>query len=164
MKKITIISFSILMLNAAANAQNNPPVYPLRTANSIAVQETVFNKTIFSFTNDSTPVKDHDYYLTKSKNQKTAAWILLGGGIGFMAGGLLSASSKSATFDQAFTGAFFIVTGFVSSLTSIPLFMASARNKIKSILSISSQKTGFGIPANVNKSITGITVTIPIGI
>jgi len=70
-----------------------------------------------------------DYYLQKSKRQKTGAWVLLIGGTALMGTGLLIADSKNATFDQAGTGAIMFGIGFLADLGSIPLFIASSKNK-----------------------------------
>jgi hypothetical protein len=70
-----------------------------------------------------------DYYLQKSKRQKTGAWVLLIGGTALMGTGLLIADSKNATFDQAGTGAIMIGIGFLADLGCIPLFIASKKNK-----------------------------------
>ena len=43
--------------------------------------------------------------------------------------GLLIADSKNADFDQAGTGAVMIAVGFLADLGSIPLFIASSKNK-----------------------------------
>ena len=69
-------------------------------------------------TNDSVPVIKTDY-LTKSKNQKTAGWVLLGGGTALIGIGFLVGDSKESTFDDA--------------IGSIPLFIASGKNKRKAL-------------------------------
>lgn len=74
-----------------------------------------------------------DYYLQKSKRQKTGAWVLLIGGTALMGTGLLIADSKNATFDQAGTGAIMIGLGFLADLGSIPLFIASSKNKKRAV-------------------------------
>ena len=63
-------------------------------------------------------------YLQKSKNQKTAAWILLGAGTI----SILSVTSGESSFDNTAT---FAILGSSAILSSIPLFMASNRNKKK---------------------------------
>ena len=68
-------------------------------------------------------------YLRKSKNQKTAAWILLGGGSALVVTGILLANN--ATIDNLGTGAGVAIAGGVVMLGSIPLFLASGRNKKK---------------------------------
>ena len=85
------------------------------------------------------PVKTD--YLKKSKNQSTAAWILLGGGFAFTTTGIILGINSVATeIVGAFTGeqsntfevgAVFFYTGLASMVGSIPLFMASSRNKRK---------------------------------
>ncbi len=77
-----------------------------------------------------------DYYLQKSKNQKTAAWVLLGGGALMTIGGAI-------WFNETFsidifgedddpgenTAGFVMIAGVGAMAGSIPLFIASARNK-----------------------------------
>jgi hypothetical protein len=85
-----------------------------------------------------------DDYLQKSKHQKTAAWILLGRGATLsvvgLAVGLNSAvdelGSRIATGedDKSFVaGAVLFYMGLGSMLGSIPLFVASGRNKRKAM-------------------------------
>jgi len=83
-------------------------------------------------TNDSVPVIKTDY-LTKSKNQKTAAWVLLGGGTALIATGFIVGDSKNSSFDDAAMGALFAGVGVLSALGSIPLFIASGKNKRKAM-------------------------------
>ena len=83
-------------------------------------------------TNDSVPVIKTDY-LVKSKNQKTAAWVLLGGGVALIGAGFLIGDSKNATFDDAGTGVVLGGIGFLSAVGSIPLFIASGKNKRKAM-------------------------------
>ncbi len=73
-------------------------------------------------------------YLAKSKSQKTSAWVLLIGGTVFLTGGSAIASSNlswgSTQKDSDYglgMGMFFV--GGAAMLSSIPLFIASARNK-----------------------------------
>lgn len=78
-----------------------------------------------------------DDYLTKSQHLKTAAWIMLGGGLGFTAGGVILIASDSHTYNnnnyyndnalttQQIVGAVFVYIGVLSSLGSIPLFVVS---------------------------------------
>ena len=83
-------------------------------------------------TNDSVPVVKTDY-LTKSKNQKTAAWVLLGGGAALIGTGFLIGDNKNSTFDDAATGAVLGGIGVLSAIGSIPLFIASGKNKRKAL-------------------------------
>jgi hypothetical protein len=83
-------------------------------------------------TNDSVPVIKTDY-LAKSKNQKTAAWVLLGGGTALIGAGFLIGDNKNSTFDDAATGALLAGVGVLSAIGSIPLFIASGKNKRKAM-------------------------------
>ena len=83
-------------------------------------------------TNDSVPdIKTH--YMEKSKNQKTAAWVLLGGGTALIGVGFLIGDNKNSTFDDAATGALLAGIGVLSTIGSIPLFIASGKNKRKAM-------------------------------
>ena len=79
-------------------------------------------------TNPSKPVTRADY-LKKSKNQKTAAWILLGGGTVLIGTGFLIGDREESSFDDAGTGVVIAGIGVLSMISSIPLFIASAKNK-----------------------------------
>ena len=72
-------------------------------------------------------------YLQKSKHQKTAAWVLLGGGSALIITGVLisGGGSGDVSFGAAGTGVILGGVGVLSALGSIPLFIASARNKRK---------------------------------
>ena len=83
-------------------------------------------------TNDSVPLIKTDY-LQKSKNQKTAAWVLLGGGAALIGTGFLIGDSKNSSFDDAATGAILGGIGVLSAVGSIPLFIASGKNKRKAM-------------------------------
>ena len=76
-------------------------------------------------TNDSVPVVETDY-LVKSKSQKTAAFILLSIGVTT----LTIAAVGDLDFDAL--GAVVIVGG-VATIASIPLFIASGKNKKNAI-------------------------------
>ena len=88
-------------------------------------------------------------YLKKSKNQKTTAWVLLGGGFALtMTSALMAAPKVSEDVGNAFVGIFsaepapennytaeniLLITGTASMLASIPFFIASKKNKRKAI-------------------------------
>lgn len=80
--------------------------------------------------NDSVPSVQTDY-LQKSKNQQTAAWILLGGGAALIGTGFIVGDGKNSSFDDAALGAVFAGIGLISTISSIPLFIASGKNKRK---------------------------------
>lgn len=81
--------------------------------------------------NPSRPLTRQDY-LKKSKNQKTTAWVLLGGGTAVAVGApILAVSSDWSKPSTPYEVAIYI--GCASMLGSIPLFIASKRNKRKAM-------------------------------
>jgi hypothetical protein len=70
-------------------------------------------------------------FLNKSKSQKSGSWSLLGAGTGLVLVGLLIGNRESSSFDDAATGVILGGLGVVSALGSIPLFIASGKNKRK---------------------------------
>lgn len=88
---------------------------------------------LFSQQTNSSQLSINQNYLRKSKNQKTAAWILLAGGAVLLTTGALVGNNEEASFDDAATGAIIAGAGLLSAITSIPLFIASRRNKKKAM-------------------------------
>ena len=94
------------------------------------------------------PVVKTDY-LKKSKNQKTTAWVLLGGGFALTTTSIVMASSKiTEDYVTVIAGVFssepvqennytaeniLLITGTASMLASIPFFIASKKNKRRAI-------------------------------
>ncbi len=80
----------------------------------------------------SSSLLSKDYFLQKSKNQKTIAWVLLGSGLGIAATGgivqLIHENKRAGGFDLDFTGAWIAIAGGVVGLSSIPFFISSAKN------------------------------------
>ena len=71
-------------------------------------------------------------YLDKSKKQKTTAWVLLGAGTAVAVGGaILDVSGDWSKSETPYLVA--IAAGGASMLGSIPLFIASGRNKRKAM-------------------------------
>jgi len=117
-------------------------------------------------------------FLQKSKNQKTAAWVLLAGGFAMSTTSILIATPK-ATEDYAniFTGFFtaepvpqndytvetiLLVTGSAAMLSSIPLFIASGKNKRKAMSLVFKKETATQIQKNsfVHRSVPSLTLKI----
>lgn len=96
--------------------------------------------TFSQLTNPSLTLTKQDF-LTKSKHQKTAAWSLLGGGTVLAAVGFVVILGEVGTeFTNIFepapqktsnTGEIIFYTGIAAMAGSIPLFIASHRNKKK---------------------------------
>ena len=81
-------------------------------------------------------------YLKKSKSQKTAAWILLGSGVALVSTGFVIGMTEAVgdltcilllceEQQSSNTGEIFFYTGLASMGGSIPLFIASSKNKRK---------------------------------
>ena len=108
----------------------------------------------------SPPLTKTDY-LKKGKNQKTAAWLLLGGGatvslIGIAVeansanNALIDLFTLQPTITSSSSGGVLLITGGVAMLGSIPLFIASSRNKRKAMsISFKNEK----VPQFMNGSI-----------
>lgn len=87
------------------------------------------------------PVLSKADYLKKSKNQSTAAWILVGGGAAMVSVGTIIGITDGAkalgsifsgeTEEPSNAGPILFYTGAAAMLGSIPLFIASSRNKRK---------------------------------
>ena len=95
-------------------------------------------------------INKRDYYLKKSKSQKTVGWILVGGGTTLIIGGAIfftgAAILSIATLqDPAKNGtdvaAYILLTGVVADIVSIPFFISAAHNKrIASSISLGTNK------------------------
>ncbi len=80
-------------------------------------------------------------YLKKSKNQSTAAWVLAGGGVVMVsAGAIIGLNDATEAIGSIFSGEtkepsdagpILFYSGAAAMLGSIPLFIASSRNKRK---------------------------------
>ncbi len=85
-------------------------------------------------------LKTKEYFLQKSKNQRTTAWILLStGAAAIITGTIIDNSHKGK--EQSYTGGFIEVGGIICTLTSIPFFISSSKNKKRATrLSINNRK------------------------
>lgn len=74
-----------------------------------------------------------EYYLKKSKNQKTTGWILLSGGTLMTVVGVIGFSDSWYSSSNSTTDAYGIIMlgGVVSGLGSIPFFIMSGNNARK---------------------------------
>ena len=91
-------------------------------------------------TKPSAPLTKKDY-LQKSKNQKTAAWFFMGGGIGLSILGFQADSRVEGNKENS-GRAVAIVTGLSAISVGTTLFIASTRNKNKAqLLSFKMEKS-----------------------
>jgi Kef-type K+ transport system membrane component KefB len=71
-------------------------------------------------------------YLKKSKNQKTAAWVLLGGGTALVITGASTSINhqRDNPYDQTRNaGDIVAAVGYTAVLVSVPFFTSSSKNK-----------------------------------
>ena len=97
----------------------------------ICIMLLIFTTSSFCQQTNSLQTFTREDYLNKSKHQKIAAWVLLGGGSALIITGVLIGSGGEVSFDAAATAAVVGGVGVLSALGSIPLFIASAKNKRK---------------------------------
>ncbi len=97
---------------------------------------------MFSQQSNPASVLTKQDYLQKSKNQKTAAWILLGGGTAVMITGIIvynndvtNEQDPVGAFVKSYTSTGLIITaiGSLAAAGSIPLFIASGKSKRKAM-------------------------------
>ena len=86
---------------------------------------------LFAISVFSQEVKNKEYYQAKSKRQKTGAKVMLIGGAALIGAGFLIGDRKESSFDDAATGAIIGGIGFGLMIGSIPVFIASGKNKRK---------------------------------
>lgn len=84
--------------------------------------------------------KAKEYFLERSKKQKSTAWILLGTGTAAIITGAIIDNTQKRE-GQSFTGGFIEVGGIICTLTSIPFFISSSKNKKRATtLTINNQR------------------------
>jgi hypothetical protein len=95
-------------------------------------------------------------YLQRSRYQKTAAWLMLGGGTALAVFGIQKAVNApviipNGTGKEGETGAILFFAGAGTVLGSIPLFIASGRNKRKGLsMSVNREQSFVPDPARRN--------------
>lgn len=167
MKKIIFVTLILLSAGYVTNAQNITPGQPVVKTDLINPVN-FFENGRYNHVPSNEEASD---YLLKSRNQKTGAFILMGLGCAAVITGIIIESKNSVDnlystiVDESTNNSGAIIAGAGAGLIlgSIPLFIASSRNKKKANVSAGSQPTGFGVPANIGKNITGISMTIPLG-
>ena len=98
------------------------------------------------------------YYLSKSKSQKTIGWILLGGGLALYIGGI--ATYSDLYDDQDTEAGIMVLTGSIATIASIPLFITAAKNKGRAEILLRNQNIPLGFKSSKGLS---VGIGIPIG-
>lgn len=124
-----------------------------------------------TITNNAT-VAGYSELMHKSKKQKTAAWICLGGGLALFTTAIIIdvvyspiiviSSIESGPQSLPVSGQILAIVGASAITTSIPLFVAASKNKHKAKLMLTNQKTAIGLPIAVPKNITSVTLSVPL--
>ncbi len=108
----------------------------------------------------SKPDHDKAYYLQKSKSQKTAGFMLLGGGVTAATLGIIWASNDArdnGIFNADFDAQLLVVTaGVLAAVGSIVLFVSSSHNHEKAMLF----SAGFKATPLLDKSLLGSAQSI----
>lgn len=158
MKKSILMLGIIFLINMESKAQKESLFI---SGNNLSTTKTVS----FSMPVYSAPDNDANFYLHRSKNYRIVGWSTLGAGLIASGAGLLLATNNSNYYSSSNddAAALLFLFGAVSGITSIPFMIMASVYKQKARLLMTSQKTGFGVPSNVGKDITGITMTIPLG-
>ena len=113
-----------------------------------------------------------EYYLQKSKNQKTAAWVLLGVGTTMIVVGMVGGMSTFGSSDYPFiseedasamdTYGIIMFVGIAGDLASIPFFISAGKNK-KRAAAVTISNQPLYLPHNGSiavKYVPGITFKI----
>jgi hypothetical protein len=119
-----------------------------------------------SFSQTTTPSPEKNEYFKKSKSQKTIAWILAGGGAGIAVISIASlnwgdiVNSIEGDNSSINTKEAFLLIGGVAVLSSIPLFIASGKNKRKGMSLSFKNETAPQIQKNsfVYRAIPSLTI------
>src|SRR6266513_2121170 len=70
-----------------------------------------------------------DYYLQRSKHQKTFFYAFAGTGTGLIITGIILKAAHSGPYTEYYTGGFLVVGGLAAVAISVPFFTASKKNK-----------------------------------
>jgi hypothetical protein len=113
--------------------------------------------------------KNFLYYSKKNKNQKTTAWIMLGGGAVLTVSGL-ALISKELLIDpwsgdevNPIGGEIMGYAGLASMAGSIPFFIASGKNKKRAKISLQQQKITMGNKISQQSNYHSICLSISLG-
>ena len=138
-----VLSYSFFMPNIQAQNLENSPIKPAN--------------------------KNFQYYSKKNKNQKTTAWIMLGGGFVLTVGGA-AIISKEMLIDpwtgdtvNPIGGVIMFYGGLASMTTSIPFFIASGKNKKRAHIALTQEKFTMGHKINQQTNYNSITLRISLG-
>jgi hypothetical protein len=148
---------------------NNQKIFQMKPLSILVAFITIMNS-VAAQRADTVKYQSKEYYMNKSRSQSTSAWVLLGGGAALATGGLLIGmnnldwgyeNDNDGDYDLGM-GMFWV--GSAAMLGSIPLFIASARNKGRGLSASASLKmehsTYLNKSAFVKRSYPALSVRI----
>jgi len=165
MKKMMLIISLLMAVQADSKGQNSLIAYnnsKISFAGNIISAGNLVTGINHTFIDSNIVVKDHAFYMQRSRNQRTAGLVLLGGGVLISGVGLLVSTNSSATLDQTATGVTIMGVGALAGIVSIPLMIMAHANRNKAKLMLSNQTTGYGIPFKSGE-LTGVTLSVALG-
>ena len=162
MKKNLTIIVTALLASVAASAQQPTSANLYYSMRTMQIGSSSNHSVFYS---DSTQTAD--YYLQKSKNQRTAAWVILAGGTALSIVGIVGLASNTVEMfyesTPADTYAFLTIAGTGIALGSIPLFIASSRNyKKAATISFKSQHIYIPQQSVAFRSQPALSLVIPL--
>ena len=112
----------------------------------------------------------YDFYTLKQKKNKTAAWIMLGGGLVMtMTGLVVNSVDEAATaatlglieFEKEHKGDWMIYLGGATTIASIPFFISAGKNKTKAELHLKNSISIIKLNQNGNLNYLSVSLSIP---
>lgn len=87
--------------------------------------------TVSAFSQDK--IRNKDFYLQKSKNQKTVFYVFASTGTALIITGIILGAAHNDPDTEYYTGGFIAAGGFAALAASLPFFIASNKNKRKAM-------------------------------
>jgi hypothetical protein len=163
MKKVFLILGVLISIHMETKAQQVNPLTASVEKNTFSMYSPGYNG----------PDRDADFYLHRSRKQRTVGWITLGAGIVLSGVGLLITDNNSlGTWDyngnyhedNGYTaGIAMTIIGAASGIVSIPFMIMASANKHKATLMLKNQSAGFVVPPVMSRNIPGISLSVQLG-
>ncbi len=168
--QITMLLFVIPVFGFAQYSVQNMTTNHLISNNKDGIRSGSINVRSYRHYIDSTEyIRNGDYYMTKSRNQKVAGYCFMGAGVVVLAIGLASFPQNTDLIfgsekdkSKADRASNTIIIGALILCGSTPFFILSKINKKKANLLLKYENAGPGIPIQTS-AVAGITAAINIG-
>jgi hypothetical protein len=106
--------------------------------------------------------KDKAFYLNRSESQKVVAFGLLIAGGACVVRGYFTGDQKEEGLNEGLARSAFRTVGVLAIIGSIPLFVASAKNKKKAVLMVSTNTLPPTMLTRAGKKVISIGIAIPL--